>query len=171
MTDTATPQVVDYALLYASRGWRVFPLKPRGKTPLVKGGFKAATVDPNQIRAWWQQWPTANIGIATGRASGLLVFDIDGKPGLDELAKLTRLHGPIPSTPVVVTSRGWHIYLALPQGDAGRIPCSSGDGLDVRGDGGYVVAPPSVHESGHVYYWANELRDDGTNPPPVMVLV
>lgn len=146
-----TNTLLEAALDYAARGWRVFPLKPRGKTPLVKGGFKVATVAPAQIRAWWEKWPDANIGIATGQASGILVLDIDSPEGLAALKRLRELHGELPATMVATTARGWHFYYQLRQGE--EIRCSSGEGLDVRGDGGYVVAPPSIHETGAVYAW------------------
>jgi putative DNA primase/helicase len=158
---------LDWALAYARRGWRIFPLhsirdgrctcgrdcgKSAGKHPRVKGGFKVATTDAQQIEAWWIKWPDASIGIATGAASGLIVIDIDGEQGLATLKALVDQHGFLPRTAIVKTARGWHLYFAMPATCA-RIPCSTGNGLDVRGDGGYVVAPPSIHLSGHVYTW------------------
>lgn len=155
-----TNTLLEAALGYAARGWRIFPLKPRGKTPLVKGGFKAATVAPAQIRAWWEKWPDANIGIATGQASGILVLDIDGAEGLRSLRRLQERCGELlPQTLVCSTGRGFHVYFALEPGQA--IRCTTGskehadEGLDVRADGGYVVAPPSIHETGTVYAWVS----------------
>jgi Bifunctional DNA primase/polymerase, N-terminal len=154
---------------YGSLGWQVFPVKPRGKVPIIKGGFKAASVSPAQIEAWWGKWPNANIGVATGFASGLLVIDLDGP---DALAAFKRLHSersnqPLPPAAVVVTARGWHIYFAMGYGDP--IRCSTGQddekGIDVRADGGYVLAPPSIHPSGHVYTWDLTLLDGTANPP------
>ena len=157
--------LLECALQYASRGWHVFPLhsirdgrctcgqdcgKNAGKHPRVKGGFKVATVDNRQIEAWWRKWPDANIGIATGAVSGIMVIDVDGEKGLATLLALVARHGALPLTAVVKTARGWHLYFLMPAG-CGRIPCSTGDGLDVRADGGYVVAPPSRHASGHIY--------------------
>jgi hypothetical protein len=164
--------MIEWALAYASRGWHVFPLhtvrqgqcscghdcgKNAGKHPRVKGGFKAATTDPLPIAAWWAKWPDANIGIATGRASGFFVLDIDGPQGLATLQTLVAENGPLPRTPIVKTARGWHLYFTMPISGVG-IPCSTGDDLDVRGDGGYVVAPPSNHLSGHVYKWCENVR-------------
>jgi hypothetical protein len=156
----------EFALQYAGRGWRVFPVhsvqngrctcgqdcgKNAGKHPRIKGGFKIATADANQIEEWWRKWPDANIGIATGSVSGIIVLDIDGPEGHASLAKLIARCGLLDRTPIVKTARGWHLYFKAPADVA--IPCSTGNGLDVRGDGGYVVAPPSVHVSGHVYEW------------------
>jgi hypothetical protein len=78
-----------------------------------------------------------------------MVVDTGGPEGLAALESLVAVHGPLPQTAHVKTSRGWHFYFSSPE--TVKIPCSSRDGLDVRGDGGYVVAPPSVHKSGHIY--------------------
>jgi hypothetical protein len=163
--------LMEAALQYARWGWHVFPLhsirdgrctcgqdcgKNAGKHPRVRGGFKSATTDTHQIEAWWCKWPDANIGIATGIVSGIIVIDIDGTAGLTTLRSLLAKHGPLPRTEVVKTARGWHLYFVLPASCA-PIPCSADDGLDVRGDGGYVVAPPSRHASGHVYQWRRHV--------------
>jgi len=163
---------IDWALEYGRRGFLVFPLhsirdgrctcdrdcgKNAAKHPRVKGGFKVATTDPKQITDWWTRWPDANIGIATGRVSGIIVLDIDGREGLSLLNTLVAANGRLPRTPRVQTSRGWHLYFRLPASGI-AIPCSAGGGLDVRGDGGYVVAPPSIHVSGHVYRWCDAMQ-------------
>ena len=158
-----------WALEYARRGLHVFPLhsirngqctcgqncgKNAGKHPRVTGGFKAATIDPKQITSWWTKWPDANIGIATGAISGIVVIDIDGPKGLEALRQLEAELGPLPPGPTAKTARGSHRFF----GHTGEFtPCSAADGLDVRGDGGYVVAPPSDHLSGHVYQWCSDV--------------
>ena len=71
-------ELCEFAVVYAQRGWAVFPLKPRSKAPLTPHGFKDASNDAQTIRAWWARWPKANIGIACG-ASGLVVVDVDNK--------------------------------------------------------------------------------------------
>ncbi|MCP3464477.1 bifunctional DNA primase/polymerase [Bradyrhizobium sp. CCGUVB23] len=137
------------ALDYAARRLPVFPIVPRGKTPAVARGFYAATTNPATIRRYWTD-PDRNIGIPTGASSGAWVLDIDGDEGAVSLRDLEVRYGAIPKTRSVITSRGRHLWFAYP----GAIPSSAariGDGLDVRADGGYVVAPPSVHESGHIY--------------------
>jgi putative DNA primase/helicase len=164
---------LDWALAYAAKGWRIFPLhsvsadgrctcgqdcgKVAGKHPRLKGGFKIATSDTRQIEAWWRKWPDANIGIATGAVSGIVVVDVDGPDALARLHALAAQHNePLPRTLTVKTARGWHFYFKHPHADL-VIPCSTGDGIDLRGDGGYVVAPPSVHKSGHIYRWCNDV--------------
>jgi putative DNA primase/helicase len=165
------PSLLESALQFAGRKWQVFPLhsvqdrrctcgrvcgKNAGKHPRIKGGFKAATTDARQIEAWWRKWPDANIGIATGAVSGLIVIDIDGADGLAMLQSLVAQHGVLPRTAIVKTARGWHLYFSLPT-PCPPIPCSTGKGLDVRADGGYVIAPPSRHASGHIYQWCRHV--------------
>lgn len=149
-------ELMDAALGYAARGWRVFPLRPKSKEPATRHGFKDATTDEKRIRAWWTRNPNANIGIATG--DGLLVVDVDDKPGnavqgSDSLREWEIEHGDMSETVTAITgSGGVHYYLDV--GDA-SVPCSTSAELaiDIRCDGGYVVAPPSVHPNGNGYVW------------------
>ena len=142
------------ALDYAARGLPVFPCLPRGKTPAIGRGFHAATTNPATIRRYWTD-PERNIGIPTGASSGAWVLDVDGIEGEVSLRDLEARHGAIPKTRSVITSRGRHVWFAyrdpIPS-SAGRI----GPGIDVRGDGGYVIAPPSVHETGHRYAFPDD---------------
>jgi hypothetical protein len=144
------------ALRYVADGLPVFPLRPRAKTPLVKGGFHAATRDPEQVWDWWSREPSANIGIPTGAVSGIDALDVD-PGGEDSLAKLETQHGPLPDTRKVRTGRGKQLYFRHP---GGLIRCNAGalgNGLDFRADGGYVVASPSVHPNRTVYTSLNDL--------------
>ena len=143
------------ALASAARGWHVLTTSPGRKVPLTAHGLHDATTDPAVIAAWWHRWPTAGVAIATGAASGIIVLDVDPRHGGDDtLHDRERAHGRLPDTPRVFTGGGGlHVYLAHP---GGAVPCSAGalgTGLDVRGDGGYVVAPPSRHPSGRGYAW------------------
>jgi hypothetical protein len=149
------------ALAYAEGfGFSVFPCKARGKTPLTEHGFKDATRATAQIRKWWAQWPNANVAIATGATSGIVVLDIDPRhAGDDALEALQAEHGKLPETPTVLTGGGgFHLYFRHPgafvPNSGGRI----GAGIDIRGDGGYVIAPKSVHESGNRYIWKSSRR-------------
>jgi hypothetical protein len=136
------------ALEYAARGWPVFPLRPRDKLPATSHGLKDATTDEDTIRKWWQKEPNANIGYATG--NGVAVVDIDELGSWTDLLEDEK--APSPETSRVETSRGFQLFFKT----SGEIRNSAGKlraGIDVRGDGGYVVLPPSVHPSGHVYRW------------------
>jgi len=138
--------LLDAALAYAARGWHVFPLLPKDKVPKAgSAGHLDATTDEAQIRAWWPPGGVANIGIACG-ASGLAVVDVDpdGEASLEDLPDL-------PETSCVVTGRGTHHYFAT--AEVVRSIIGWRPNVDLKAAGGYVVAPPSVHESGVAYAW------------------
>lgn len=145
---------LDHALALAKEGFHVFPLLPREKTPLTKHGFKDATRDEGLIRNWWRTTPTANIGVATGAVSGIVVLDVDaGHGGNESLAGLVREFGPLPTGPAVKTGGGGaHYYFKHPGTKVGN-RTNMRKGIDVRGDGGYVVVPTSVHPNGETYEW------------------
>jgi hypothetical protein len=151
-----------------------------GKHPmghLVPAGFKNATCDLSQIVAWWTTNPAPNVAIPTGASSGLVVLDIDPKAnGLESFERLTATHGQLPATWTVATGGGGrHFYLRHPgvliKTTAGEL----GSGLDIRGDGGYVVTPPSLHRSGLSYSWSQAGRPDEIDladfPSWLMILV
>jgi hypothetical protein len=159
---------LEAALAYARRGWPVFPLHSAqegqcscrrsgcssiGKHPRTAHGLKDATVDDACIRAWWAQWPDANVGIVTGSPSRLVVLDVDPRHGGDEsLTELERQHGKLPETVESLTGGGGrHLLFQHPGGLITSKPLASG--LDIKADGGYIVAPPSSHASGEPYRW------------------
>jgi hypothetical protein len=139
----------DAALAYADRGWPVLPLRRHGKAPRLKHGLLDATTEQGPVRAMWTRWPDANIGLLTGVAFDVL--DVDGPDGLDALGDRIPENGEALVGATVLTGKGWHTYVA-PTGHGNRAGLV--DHVDWRGVGGYVVAPPSVHPSGHVYRWA-----------------
>lgn len=187
-------QLLEAALQYAGRGWRILPLhgivpdspseyesgtitlrctcpkgsacKTPGKHPRIKTGrrYAAASTDPATIARWWARWPDSNVGLATGippgappGALGLALVDIDAAKGLETLQAAMVANGAasIPRTLQASTGRpggGIHLYYL-----SDDCPQGSGDGLDCRGAGGLVVAPPSRHISGATYTWADPL--------------
>jgi predicted P-loop ATPase len=161
LPNTAGNPALVAALGYAKRGWPVFPCRPRAKEPANRHGFKEATTEKGSIVAAWTARGTANVAIATGKVSGLVVLDVDPRNGGDQsLHELERLHGPLPETVSVATGGGGrHFYFAAPIDVVGS--GRAADGLDVKGDGGYVIAPPSIHPSGGGYTWA---RPPGSVP-------
>jgi hypothetical protein len=143
------------ALSYAARGWSVLPVESRGKRPLVAWTeFQQRRAEPDEIDAWFRRWPEANVGIVTGLVSGLVVVDVDAQHGgFESLAALEREHGPLPHTVAAVTGGGGrHLYFDHPRG-ALRNRVGLRPGIDLRAEGGCVVAPPSVHPSGQRYTW------------------
>jgi hypothetical protein len=160
--------------------WPVFPVQPRGKLPLIinphpkdsperatcKGqcgqdghGFHDATLDLDKITAWWTANPDANIGVPTGPESGIAVVDIDPRAGgEDSLEKLEARIGSLPETLTQFTGGdGLHLIYRHP---GHKIPSKAGafaanlPGIDSKGDGGYIVATPSIHPSGNPYVWS-----------------
>src|SRR5690606_23057476 len=120
-----------------------------------RGGFYLATTDHQQIEAWWSRWPAAAIALRTGEHSGAFVMDIDPRHGGDVfLDELKAQHGALPHTVECQTGGGGrHIYF---NGPAHRVRCSTGkiaSGIDIKGNGGYVILPPSDHKSGNTYQW------------------
>jgi hypothetical protein len=178
-TDGGNFNPVGAALAYARHGWRVFPchnitdagccscgegncLSP-GKHPRTAHGCKDATIDAGLIWRWWQQWPTANVAVATGKGSGIFVVAPDHAQGVQDLSRLVAVHdGPLPPTIRVRSGSGdgSHLYFNWPA--AGTVANSknhNGLAIDIRGEGGYVIAPPSGHISGGTYAWEIGLDD------------
>ena len=151
------------ALNFARRGIPVFPVSAKSKKPLTLHGFKDATTDEAQVRAWWTKRPKAMIGIPTGPRSKMWLFDVDIDPaeGIDgpkELVKLTTQHGPLPETLTSSTPRGGSHFYFLWNG--ANIRCSTSKiapGLDVRG--GYTIVPPSARADGCVYSWCGNVSE------------
>ena len=162
MTDT-----VAFAKKYVEQGWQVFPLQPRQKTPIVKWA-DVATTDEKMAVGWWDNDPDANIGIACGKRSGIVVLDVDvDKNGYESLAALRDEWGELPETAIAKTGGGGeHIFFKHPgieiRNSAGKL----GPGLDIRGDGGYVVAAPSIHPNGQSYEWVVKPREVGLADMP-----
>jgi hypothetical protein len=132
------------AVTYAGGwGWPVFPLRPDSKIPATPNGFHDATTDTAAIVETWTRSPRANVAIVTGATAGLVVIDVDGEKGRESLAELKRTLGPLPTTLAAATPRGAHGYFLHPDVE---VRCSAGllgAGVDVRAEGGYIVAPPS----------------------------
>lgn len=150
------------ALGYVREGFAVFPLQPSGKTPFPGSrGFKDASRKEADVIRWWTNEPDANIGIATGAVSGgVFAIDVDdghggsGHDGSDALEKWESEHGEFPETRASTTgSGGRHILYRCPSGVSVKSAAGLVDFVDVRGDGGYIVAPPSTHPNGNMYAW------------------
>jgi len=164
----------DAALWHAAHGWPVLPLhtvangrcscgnlacSSPGKHPRTEHGLKDATTDRKQVAQWWGRWPDANIGVRTGAApegAGIFVLDVDPRHNGDRsLAELVREYGDLPYTVEAVTgSGGSHRVYSYPAGGVViRNTANVRPGIDVRGDGGYIVVEPSLHVCGSTYAW------------------
>ena len=169
---------LDAALRYARWGWAVFPCyepvhghcscgqadcSSPAKHPRTRRGLRDATRDADRLIAWWNRWPSANVGVRTGSVSGLVIIDIDRRPGgLVSLGRLEQAHAELPPTASVETGGGRHYWFAHPGGTVRNSAGRLGAGIDLRGDGGYVIAPPSSHITGRRYRWST--------PQPIAVL-
>ncbi|HVM79850.1 MAG TPA: bifunctional DNA primase/polymerase [Stellaceae bacterium] len=163
--------VRDAALSYARRGWSVIPIRPREKVPLLRWEtYQTRRATEAEIERWFKRWGDANVGIVTGAISNLAVLDIDPKhDGAQSLRALEECHGALEPTVEAETGGGGrHFYFAYPpQGLRNRAALAPG--IDLRAEGGMVVAPPSIHPSGKPYRWAKGRAPDALPPAPMPV--
>ena len=173
---------LDEALRCSLRGWSVLPVHSidknghcscgkancgsPGKHPRTKNGLHDATMDIDQINEWWRKWPHSNLGIVTGKSSGLVVMDIDpNHGGFDSLHEMKKDYGDLPETVTVITGGlGEHLFFQYPSNDfdiRNATKLAGYEGIDVRANGGYVVGPGSNHLSGGFYdYEISSSPDD-----------
>ena len=146
---------LDAALGYLKRGWAVVPASERAKRPIVRWQrYQHEMPTEKQLIGWYERWPQANLAVVTGRISGIVVVDIDPRHGgAESLAMMEARHGALPETVESVTGGGGrHVYFAYP-GREVRNRVGLAPGIDMRGDGGCIIVPPSVHPSGKRYRW------------------
>jgi len=159
----------DAALHYLDLGWSVIPIRPNQKRPLIKWEvYQKQRPSKEQVEKWFDEHPDANVGVVTGSISGVVVLDVDPAHGGDEaLLELEKRHGPLPHTVESHTGGGGrHIYFRHPGGVIhNRVGLATG--IDFRGDGGVIVAPPSVHPSGRRYRWEVSRGPDETPLAPM----
>ena len=147
--------LLNHALAYAKIGWEVFPLIPRQKAPLTKHGVKDATTDYHQICTWWGKWPNANIGMACGQEIYVIDVDVDVAKGVNGYNSLKEFP-PLPETIKQYTPRGgFHAFFKTTNPPANRNPFRPG--IEIRGNGLYVVLAPSIHPNGGIYAWAKTM--------------
>ena len=148
--------MMEYALQYAAQGWAVLPVKTNSKGPvgeLVAHGVKDATTDPDKIRAWWTKRPDANIGVACGEPSGIVVLDLDARSGgIEFFEAMTDQNGPLPEGVIESQTGGGGFHYVFKYN--GERKCVIAPGCEVISTGGYIVVPPSIHPTtGNPYEW------------------
>src|SRR6266566_7723569 len=145
------PPTLTAALSYLKTGWRPIPIVPGGKDPLLTSwkDYQARSPTQTEVTQWFTKWPDANVAVVTGQGSGIVVVDIDSQEGEDALRSLC---GDV-RTLTSLTSRGRHLPFPHP-GNAVRNALKILPGIDVKGDGGYILVQPSIHPSGKPYQWA-----------------
>jgi Bifunctional DNA primase/polymerase, N-terminal/Primase C terminal 1 (PriCT-1) len=154
---------------YIGHGWSIIPIRSGDKRPLVRWEeFQYRCPRAEEVHTWFSGWPDAGIGVVTGAVSGLIVLDIDPEHGGE--ASLERLQSQHDRLPTTVECRsgggGRHLYFAHP-GAVVRNKAGLAPGVDLRGDGGYVVAPPSLHASGLRYVWVGDRRPKMSDLAPL----
>lgn len=182
MMPTAISSTVDTALAYASRGWHVVPCHningqwcsctnpdchSPGKHPRTKNGLKDATTNAETIRDWLTKWPKANIAIRTGAISGVVAVDVDLPDGPQTIHALQQQHDELPASPVNITGSGGQQLIFEHPGFTVRNRTRLADGIDFRGDEGYIIVAPSNHVSGGSYHWLDGFGLDDYQPPVV----
>ncbi|MEA1840702.1 bifunctional DNA primase/polymerase [Agrobacterium tumefaciens] len=179
----ATPSPMDVALSYNDKAWAVFPCRSHSeehvdpatgeiitlgeKAPLTPNGFKGATLNRPLIERMWTKYPDAAVGLPTGEKTGFFALDIDNKPGgangFHWLAEMEAEHGPLPDTARVTSPNGGlHIYFKYVVGTRNR--GALGAGVDIRSEGGYVLAAGSTMANGRSYKWETDTRDIADAP-------
>lgn len=179
-----SPDLRLHARAYMRKGWAVVPLwwpvgdicscpqgpecTSPGKHPHSKHGTREPLKSGLDVDLYWHEFPLCNIGIATGRASGVVVLDVDpGKGGWDSMKQLWARYGPPGPTLCSVTGGGGrHILFRYP-GDAMQNAVGYMPGIDIRADGGLIVAPPSLHGSGKLYRWHKDGHPRNKIPAPM----
>jgi P4 family phage/plasmid primase-like protien len=150
------------ATRYIEQGWPVFPCRERDKRPAVSGGFKAASLEPAMLAEWAGRNAHYNVGLPTGAASGVVILEFDfGKGGEDSLAKFREIYGEefLDTYTVRSGSGGLHLYYRVPDWSfTNKAGLAGFKGVDTRGEGGYVVAPPSIHPNGNPYTVEKEIN-------------
>ncbi len=173
------PSLIEAAVAYTSRGWFIFPCHPRDKRPLTTHGVHDSSNDPVHVRAWWTEWPDANIGLDVYR-SGQIVVDLDPARGGREAWAAVCGESVLTTLQAATGSGGDHFFFEAPLGIVIRNSSDKlGPGIDVRGRGGYVILAPSIHpKTGHAYAWVNDLPPapfpaaliERLTPPPRVAL-
>ena len=153
------------ALEYVGRGWAVIPLPHKSKKPVIPWAvYQTRRPTEGELRGWLGNGHASNLALVCGQVSGVMVLDVDGPDGEASIRGRE-----LPPTPAVKTGKGWHYYFRHPGGEignkAGMLP-----GLDLRGNGGYVVLPPSVHPSGNAYEWTISPDDMPLADPPAWLM-
>jgi len=151
--------LLQWALRYRSLGISAIPVSPRGKEPLVPWKeFQQRIASEQEIREWWKKWPEANVGAVTGTISNVIIVDLDGPEGKHQAEVLG-----LTSSSKSVTGKGFHLWYKHPGGNI-QNTVRTHPGIDIRGDGGFVLAPPSVHPNGKRYRWLRPVISVATLP-------
>ena len=175
-TSFTAPDMMQAALAYAAAGVPVFPCKPDSKAPFIQGSFQNASADTATVEDWWNEFPDALIGVPTGHAIGMWVLDVDNVALFEPAAAKLGLN--ITGTAKSLTGKGYHLFYNWnpnsPVGNSQRTangwPFAALEGAEVRGEGGYIIVPPSTHPNGKRYKWEID-QDPAESPAQLLEIV
>lgn len=157
--------ILQAALNYAGRGLSLIPIRQEKKPYISWAEFQHRKATADEIKAWWSKWPNAMIGIVTGQISGLFVVDCDSQEGFDTVQEL------LPDSLEIPTARtprgGWHFYFQYPKGSNLTVQAAVMPGVDIRGEGGYIIAAPSMNGNSRGYEWLKGLSLAEVALPPL----
>lgn len=158
--------ILEAALQYQKMGFSVIPVRPDKKKPFISWQeFQGRKATEMEIRQWWGKWPGAMIGIVTGEISGLYAVDCDTQEGFDSIQE------HLPDSLEIPTARtprgGWHFYFQNPTNSGLTTKAGILPGVDIRGEGGYIIAAPSKNAEGKLYGWLEGLSLAEVAPPPL----
>ena len=166
MHNTTLSPLGKAAIAYATRGFAVFPMRATRKgashPSWLPRRHQRSCADQH---AWWCENPSYNVAVATGPISKVFVLDVDGLDAEASLRKLEDQHGALPETVESITPRGRHLFFKCENGAIRNSAGAVAPGIDIRGDGGYVVLPPSIHPSGRSYVWSVDSADHFAEAP------
>lgn len=171
MSTAETEGILEAALEYAERGWRVMPIRRKTKIPYLKSWQNVATTDRATVQDWWRKWPSANVGIVFGKESGIIDIEADDEEGEKTLSQLFSESGIV--TPTFTSARGKHRIFRYEDDLPAKasIKLNHADAkLGVSG-GSYSVFPPSIHENGVLYTWLSDLDPESVDPAPLPEIV
>jgi hypothetical protein len=163
--------LIKAAMDFGRFGWSVVPVEPRGEESIVSWQiYRHRQPEMTEIGDWFNRWPGANLAIVTGIISALVVLDLDARRGGESsLVRLEQEHGPVPETVEATMGACRQLYFSHPGGIVRERP-NLAPGIDLHGDGGYLVAPPSVHASGERYRWVHSPEVYHLEPLPSWLL-
>lgn len=157
---TITSINMDAATAYTQMlGWHIFPIHYKSKVPVTKNGFKDATNNIEQIKKWWTEYPNANIGLPTGKINDIIVIDVDPRNGGKfSFDRLLDEYEPLPHAVECLTGGNGNHYYFKYDDRINKSTIQGYDGIDIQGNGKYVVLPPSIHPNGRQYHWEESSK-------------
>ncbi len=157
-------KILEESIKYLEKGFSVIPVNKNNKRPFIRWEeFQRRRPTKEELNQWFLKFPDANIGIVTGKISGIAVVDFDSQEAFAD----AQMNDRVPFTPTVKTGKGYHLYCTYTNGVRNFQKRAGLAGIDLRAEGGYVVAPPSMHNNGAQYRWLDKMSIDDISLAPL----